>query len=67
MMDAELHCVPDAVREIQEAFLLVHIAGVDLPCHNMYSFLDPQQLCLQLCSTHGHNEREKRMQSIKSE
>jgi hypothetical protein len=42
MMDAELHCVPNAVREIQEAFLLVHIAGVDLPYRGMYSFPDPQ-------------------------
>jgi predicted xylose isomerase-like sugar epimerase len=45
-MDAELHRVPDAVGEIQEVLLLVHIAGVDVPRHDVRSLLDPQQLRL---------------------
>jgi hypothetical protein len=39
---------------------------MDVPRRGVRGLPDPQQLHLQLCSTHEHNECEKRMQSFKS-
>jgi hypothetical protein len=42
-----------------EALLLVLAVGMDIPYHGVRGLLDPQQLCLQLCSTRKHDEWEK--------
>jgi hypothetical protein len=59
MMDAEFHRVPNTIGEIQEVLLLIHIAGMDENHRSICSLLDPQQLRLQLCSTHERNECEE--------
>jgi hypothetical protein len=45
-MDVELLRALDMVGDIQEALLPVCTMGVDVPCHSVRSFLDPQQLRL---------------------
>jgi hypothetical protein len=66
-MDAELHHISDAVGIVQEALLPVPTVGEDVPCRGLCGLLDPQQLRLQLCSTHEHDEWEKQIQVVKPE
>jgi hypothetical protein len=40
-MDDELHRVPDALGDVQEAFLLAHAAGIDVPYHSICGLSDP--------------------------
>jgi hypothetical protein len=59
MMDAKFHRVPNTIGEIQEVLLLIRIMGMDEHRCSVHSLLDPQQLCLQLCSMHERNEHEE--------
>jgi hypothetical protein len=58
-MDAELHRIPVVVGDVQEMLHPVLTVGVDVPCRNVRKLLHPQQLHLQLCSKHEHDEWEK--------
>jgi hypothetical protein len=64
-MDAKLHRALDTVGNVQKALLLIPTAGKDVPYCGIRGLSDPQQLRLQLCSTHEHDKWKKQIQAVK--